>query len=390
MAKYVRKTLADKNQNFINKATAKHGSLYKYSKVDYKSSQERVVIGCAIHGDFTMTPTCHLSGAGCRKCSDERWAASAKGNTEDFVARATQLHDHFYDYSKVVYELSNKKVEIICPTHGVFLQSPNTHLQGHGCPKCSHQRNSDKLSLTYEAFLLRATKAHGITYDYSLVQITDAKTNIQIVCKTHGSFWQKPHHHMNGHGCATCASVAAGEMYRKTNDEYIEDAIAEHGYKYDYSLVEYKGASCSVKILCKEHGVFEQNSQSHLSGRGCPKCNRQGGFNQMLPASIYILRSGDMIKVGITNKNAEYRAKHVGDSFGAEFTVVEEYDNLRGITALNTETAVLRKLRGLYESPSSKFDGSTECFFDVPLDWLKDLVAQEMDNYEKEGRLRPQ
>jgi hypothetical protein len=31
---------------------------------------------------------------------------------------------------------SNTKIVIICPKHGEFLQTPNSHLNGNGCPAC--------------------------------------------------------------------------------------------------------------------------------------------------------------------------------------------------------------------------------------------------------------
>ena len=37
---------------------------------------------------------------------------------------------------KINYKSSQKKVIIICPIHGEFLQTPNDHSQGHGCAKC--------------------------------------------------------------------------------------------------------------------------------------------------------------------------------------------------------------------------------------------------------------
>jgi hypothetical protein len=43
-----------------------------------------------------------------------------------------------------------------------------------------------------------------------------------------------------------------------------------HFYKYDYSLVEYINNKTKVKIICKEHGIFEQTPGNHKSGHGCP------------------------------------------------------------------------------------------------------------------------
>lgn len=55
---------------------------------------------------------------------------------EEFIKRATKIHNGKYDYSKVEYVKSNKKVCIICPVHGEFWQTPTNHLMKHGCVKC--------------------------------------------------------------------------------------------------------------------------------------------------------------------------------------------------------------------------------------------------------------
>ena len=60
-----------------------------------------------------------------------------------------------------------------------------------------------------------------------------------------------------------------------TKEQFIEQAHAVHGDKYDYSLVELDNGSLSqVKIICPEHGVFVQRAGTHTGkmGRGCPKC----------------------------------------------------------------------------------------------------------------------
>lgn len=46
-----------------------------------------------------------------------------------------------------------------------------------------------------------------------------------------------------------------------------------HGETYNYSLVEYKTMHTKVKIVCTEHGEFEQTPNAHIrQGQGCPKC----------------------------------------------------------------------------------------------------------------------
>lgn len=60
-----------------------------------------------------------------------------------------------------------------------------------------------------------------------------------------------------------------------STEQIVERFKEKHGNKYDYSLVEYKGADCRVKITCKTHGVFIQRSDQHLRGNDCPKCAKR-------------------------------------------------------------------------------------------------------------------
>ena len=41
-------------------------------------------------------------------------------------------------------------------------------------------------------------------------------------------------------------------------------------------MVEYVDSKTKIKIICPEHGVFEQDVYSHKSGRNCPKCAGTG------------------------------------------------------------------------------------------------------------------
>jgi hypothetical protein len=58
-------------------------------------------------------------------------------DTAKFIAEAIAIHGERYDYSKVVYVKYRKRVEIICPVHGSFWQTPALHVKGRNCRKCS-------------------------------------------------------------------------------------------------------------------------------------------------------------------------------------------------------------------------------------------------------------
>lgn len=60
---------------------------------------------------------------------------------------------------------------------------------------------------------------------------------------------------------------------RLTTEEFIIRARNLHGDRYDYSLVEYIGSKSKVKIICPEHGIFEQTPSNHSSLKnGCSLC----------------------------------------------------------------------------------------------------------------------
>ncbi len=118
-------------EQFVEQANKTHKNKYDYSKVSYLHSKKIVEIICLEHGSFFQIPNSHLQGRGCSKCS-KKYSPS----TEEFIQKAQSIHDGKYDYSKVEYNNNNVKIEIICKKHGSFFQTPSHHLQNHGCPQC--------------------------------------------------------------------------------------------------------------------------------------------------------------------------------------------------------------------------------------------------------------
>ena len=256
-------------EQFINDSRKIHGNKYDYSKAEYINARTKVCIICPEHGEFWQKPSAHVRGVGCPKCKNEKISSSLKMTTSEFVEKAKQVHGNRYDYSKVRYERTDKKVCIICPEHGEFWQTPNHHLKGQGCPKCViGQPNPNRL--TAEEFINKAIQVHGNKYDYSKVNYVGNKTKVCIICPEHGEFWQTPNAHLSKQGCPKCVG-----HYSPTNEEFIERARKVHGDKYDYSKVNYIKSSEKVCIICPEHGEFWQAPSTHISQKcGCPVCKQ--------------------------------------------------------------------------------------------------------------------
>lgn len=127
------------NEEIIEKFKKKHGEKYDYSLVEYFGMFKKVKILCKIHGIFEQTPKNHITGKGCGKCRGLH-----QTNTE-IINRFQLIHDDLYDYLKTIYKNMKTKVIIICSKHGEFLQTPDTHLRGSGCPKCKNSKGESKI-----------------------------------------------------------------------------------------------------------------------------------------------------------------------------------------------------------------------------------------------------
>lgn len=124
---------------------------------------------------------------------------------EDFIYKANKIHNFKYDYSKVEYISSRKKVIIICKKHGEFLQTPDCHLHNSGCKYCS-----DKLHVN--DFISAVNTIHNNLYDYSLINFVNVSTKIKIKCLLHGVFEQTPNHHLHKkQGCPKCNRVGTSK-----------------------------------------------------------------------------------------------------------------------------------------------------------------------------------
>ncbi len=195
--------------------------------------------------------------------------------TTDFISKAKKIHGDRYIYDGVNYTKAIVKVEIICLEHGKFLQTPNSHLNGHGCKKCAQIETGIHFALGKQEFIKRAEAIHGKKYIYTKSVYVNSNTPLEIICPEHGSFYQRPiNHYKQKDGCPKCANVLNGVNKRKTLEDFIKGSQKVHGSLYDYSLSEYTTSSTKIKIGCKKHGYFFMVPDNHLQGQGCAECRK--------------------------------------------------------------------------------------------------------------------
>lgn len=125
--------------------------------------------------------------------------------------------------------------------------------------------------LTTSDFIAKAITQHGDRYDYTNAAYVNNINKVIIICKTHGEFSQSPGNHLAGHGCPFCKSDKLKQPLM-TLESFITKARSIHSDKYNYSQSVYRGSKQPLMIICKIHGAFKQQPNSHLNGRGCPEC----------------------------------------------------------------------------------------------------------------------
>ena len=211
-----------------------------------------------------------------------------KITTENFIARANDIHNNFYDYSLVDYVGNKSYVKIICPIHGEFEQTPFMHTQGSGCWDCGYLNRAPNKRMNTEQFIIRANKVHNNFYDYSKVEYKKSKIPVKIICPKHGEFQQTPDKHLNvnskndGRGCPECGILKCAEAQTFTTEMFLKEARLIHGNKYDYSLVKYIKSNIDVIIICPMHGKSLQSPNHHLNSSGCSRCGWEIGASKTI------------------------------------------------------------------------------------------------------------
>lgn len=125
-------------------------------------------------------------------------------------------------------------------------------------------------AFTKEKIIEQFRSVHGDRYDYSLLEYYGDQTKVKIICKEHGAFEQWVSSHKQGRGCRKCALTSLKPRY--TTEQIIEQFKKKHGDRFDYSKVNYTHALNKVKIICRNHGEFEQLVGMHRKGQGCAQC----------------------------------------------------------------------------------------------------------------------
>lgn len=333
---------------FILKSKEINKNRYDYSLVEYVNNKTKVKLICGVHGIFEQRPDNHIN--------QKQQCPMCNNYLINFINKSISIHNNKYDYSLVNYKNNRVKVEIICPIHGEFKQTPELHKKGYGCKKCGNnlqikvgngiQFKRKTLSEVINDFM----DIHDDRYDYRLVDYKNNRTKVKIICPTHGIFEQSPSKHLIGQGCPPCSKVRSSYIRSLGSEKFIERSNNIHLDKYDYSLVEYVNNQSEVKIICPTHGIFEQIPSKHLIGQECPKCKSSQGEREI------------MRHLGDINYIHQYRVDNMYiDFYLPDFNIFIEYDGVQHYESVEyfggIKTYILGKKNDLLKNKYCKENG---------------------------------
>ena len=267
------KSLEERHQHFLKRATEKYGGKFSYDKFDYRHAKYPSTITCTRHGDFEQTPNRHLNNTySCPSCHREVRSLQRRG-----------------------------RVTVYKPT------------------------------LSKEEYLDRLNLPEHVSVDLSDYQGA-TKGTVTITCSYHGQNTFTPHSlEKSVNKCPDCAGVVRVESNSLSFEEVVRRSSELHENAYIYPDQDYVNTRSKIKIICPSHGEFTQTATKHMSPsirRGCTRCTYAknvadgkylGGYSEDMfkndpslaktPASIYYLQIGDLYKIGISVKGVKGRVK---------------------------------------------------------------------------------
>jgi len=308
-------TLKLTQKQFIEKANIIHNNRYNYSKSIYLGYNQKLIIICSKHGEFTQAPSSHISGgAGCPTCG-----GTTALTTNEFIKKSNVIHINKYDYSKCVYQNNKTKIIIICKKHGEFTQMPKKHLIGQGCVKCAAEINGKKQLVNNDDIDL-------ILINKNIKRIDDcigSKRKIKFQCISCDYIWMStPSHFMRKNsGCPKCVHRAPLDIV------YVKQKLMD---KNIILLSEYKNTITKTQVQCLQKNCKHIWSVriAHIlhSNSGCPVCSKAGLVNEKIVYTF--LKNNNLFfysefHIKINNKRV------LVDFYLSEFNLIIEYNGIQ-------------------------------------------------------------
>lgn len=255
----------------------------------------------------------------------------------NFIEKSKLKFGDNYNYDRVVYVNAKTKVKIICNKHNVtFEQTPDKHLNSKGgCPKCLKEikkpyvRLQSKPCKSFEFYNKKITDKFHQSVEY--ISGKGRNSSIKITCIEHGDTVDTLNNLLLSGRKYICKKCSIKN--RRVNKVHKPNSIIEklNSIHPTLNIVfgdEYLNKKSKVIVTCPQHGSFKKEVNKLLAGQGCFKCTIDtlikegkliGGYSEKLfkqnpeykklNGYIYLLKIGELFKIGITRVSVDSRIK---------------------------------------------------------------------------------
>lgn len=265
-------------KQFLQKCYDKHGyEKYDYSSTKFISLRKFIKVKCkSCNEEFEQTADNHLYADNC--CPN---CEQIKYDTTSVKEIISNKYNNKYDCSLIEYKNTASIITVICNDCGckINVNASRAIRESIFCEECDLIKRKNE-------FIKKANDIFGNKFEYDMSNFKNITSEITIKCLHHNkTFKQICNHHLNNVApiCPDCLDEYNKlELIRKRT-EFIKKSSTIHNSKYDYSRVEedYKNSVDKVWIGCPKHSFFKQSPASHLSGSGCPICNKSNGETEV-------------------------------------------------------------------------------------------------------------
>ena len=236
---------------------------------DYVNATTKIKHKCNKCGKiYDQKPNNHLQGQECPYCSGVIKKTNAKYYYKECKEKGLDLPIEGYKGARI--EIKHK-----CRYNHVYSQTPNSHLNGRGCPECK-DRKLGKLKAKEPTEYYNECKSKCL--DLPINPYKNANTKIKHRCSKGHTYSQRPHDHLQGYGCPIC-NESHGEKYirnyldnhsikyipqKKFHDLKDKTYLSYDFYLPDYNtLIEYQGIQHyqSVSFNGKDYSNLEKQQE---------------------------------------------------------------------------------------------------------------------------------
>ncbi len=356
--------------------------------------------------------------------------SNVRKTTEQFIEEARQVHGNKFDYSKVEFVNNHTKICVICPEHGEFWQTPNDHLRGHGCPKCSG--NVKLIRSIIEERFLKYCNLHN----YELVSINTFDKRLKDIkatchCPIHNEDFTitlssvSYRENINAMKCKGCRSDRQKEnknFYRYTKEEVLntrkkystlqdfrinEPGLYSYANRNNIKLdLEHVGNKYNRCIYCYKfninnekyiyvgltHDIFERDKQhkksenssvlrfSKVNNVEIPQIEQ---LTDYLPKDEASKKEGELLTYFCNNGYKKINKATCGGLGGGRLVYIPSEEEIREKTKkYKTITDFRKNEHNIYYQTMRRLNLTKVLFPPKNITWSKEMIEEIVSHYD--------